>query len=132
MGKQEGTRTIPGHREETTQCQQIGRMLAQISDKWTMLVVRSLGPGPQRFNALKREIGDISQKMLSSTLRDLEKNGFVSRTVTPTIPPQVEYALTDLGRDFLKPVGNLANWILVNSNRIEAAQSAFARRRAKT
>ncbi len=76
-------------------------MLARISDKWTLLVVRVLGDGPLRFNALKREIGEISQKMLASTLRDLEENGFVTRTVTPVMPPQVEYALTDLGRDFL-------------------------------
>ena len=73
-------------------------MLARISDKWTLLVVRVLGDGPLRFNALKREIGEISQKMLASTLRDLEENGFVTRTVTPVMPPQVEYALTDLGR----------------------------------
>ena len=131
MARQEGTRSIPGHQEETSQCQKIGRMLAQISDKWTMLVVRTLGPGPKRFNALKREIGDISQKMLSSTLRDLEKHGFVSRTVTPSIPVQVEYALTELGRDFLKPVGNLANWVLSNSERIEAAQTTFEKKRAK-
>jgi len=131
MAKQGGTLSLLGHPEDTTQCQKIGRMLAHISDKWTMLVVRSLGKGPKRFNALKREIGDISQKMLSSTLRDLEENGMVSRTVMPTIPPQVEYALTDLGRDFLKPVGTLANWVLVNSKRIDNARAAFAKKRTK-
>ncbi len=63
-------------------------------------MVRVLGRGPCRFNALRREVGEISQKVLASTLRDLEENGFISRTVTPATPPQVEYALTDLGREF--------------------------------
>ena len=100
-------------------------MLARISDKWTMLVVRELGRGPLRFNALRRRIGEISQKMLASTLRDLEENGFVSRTVTPSQPPQVEYALTDLGRDFLRPVRTLANWVIANAAEIEAARTAY-------
>ncbi|WP_046631452.1 winged helix-turn-helix transcriptional regulator [Neorhizobium galegae] len=105
-------------------------MLARISDKWTLLVVRVLGSGPLRFNALKREIGEISQKMLASTLRDLEENGFVTRTVTPTTPPQVEYALTDLGRDFWEPVQALADWTHANSQRIDAARAAYAAKRA--
>lgn len=105
-------------------------MLAHISDKWTLLVVRSLGPGPMRFNALRREIGEISQKMLASTLRDLEENGFVARTVTPTKPPQVEYELTPLGRDFLKPVRTLANWVVAHSAQIDAARAAYQKRQA--
>src|ERR1700749_1333945 len=94
--------------DEPATCEHISRMLARISDKWTLLVVRVLGRGPCRFNALRREVGEISQKVLASTLRDLEENGFVSRTVTPVTPPQVEYALTDLGRQFLSPVQTLA------------------------
>lgn len=129
MPLQEGTRRLPGHREDTATCEHIGRMLARISDKWTILIVRTLGTGPLRFNALKREVGEISQKMLSSTLRDLEENGFVTRTVTPSIPPQVEYELTDLGRDFLTPVYGLANWVIQNSSRIETARAMFARKR---
>jgi DNA-binding HxlR family transcriptional regulator len=105
-------------------------MLARISDKWTMLVVRELGGGPRRFNAMRRTIGDISQKMLAATLRELEENGFVSRTVIPTMPPQVEYALTDLGRDFLCPVQSLAEWVIANSARIDAARAAYAARQA--
>jgi DNA-binding HxlR family transcriptional regulator len=104
-------------------------MLARISDKWTILVVRTLGRGPLRFNTLRRDVGEISQKMLSSTLRDLEENGFVTRTVTPVAPPQVEYELTDLGRDFLNPVYVLADWVIANSARIEKARSAYAARR---
>ncbi len=104
-------------------------MLARISDKWTLLVVRSLGRGPRRFNALRREIGEISQKMLATTLRDLEENGFVSRTVTPSKPPQVEYALTALGHDLLIPVQTLADWVLANSTRIDAARAAYDARK---
>jgi DNA-binding HxlR family transcriptional regulator len=104
-------------------------MLARISDKWTLLVVRVLGRGPCRFNALRREVGEISQKVLASTLRELEENGFVSRTVTPVTPPQVEYALTDLGHEFLKPVQTLAEWVVENAPRMDAARAVFAERR---
>ncbi len=129
MNQEESARQ-PGHLEETAStCEHISRMLARISDKWTMLVVRELGRGPLRFNALRRQIGEISQKMLASTLRDLEENGFVSRTVTPTQPPQVEYALTDLGRDFLKPVRTLANWVIAHAAQIDAARAAYSRKR---
>jgi DNA-binding HxlR family transcriptional regulator len=121
--------TLANH-EDTAQCEHISRMLARISDKWSMLVVRVLGRGPCRFNALRREVGEISQKVLASTLRDLEENGFVSRTVTPVTPPQVEYALTDLGREFLHPVQALAEWVLENSARMDAARIAYAKRRA--
>ena len=120
----------PGHHEDTARCEHISRMLARISDKWTLLVVRVLGRGPCRFNALRREVGEISQKVLASTLRDLEENGFVSRTVTPVAPPQVEYALTDLGREFLRPVQALAEWVVANASRMDAARAAYAERRA--
>jgi len=111
-------------------CEHISRTLARFSDKWSMLVVRVLGRGPCRFNALRREIGEISQKVLASTLRDLEEHGFVSRTVTPVTPPQVEYALTDLGREFLEPVRTLAEWVMMNTSRMDAARAAYAARRA--
>jgi DNA-binding HxlR family transcriptional regulator len=127
---QGGTLAKPGHPEDTAACEHISRMLARISDKWTLLVVRVLGHGPRRFNALRREVGEISQKMLASTLRDLEENGFISRTVTPVTPPQVEYALTDLGRDFLTPVQALADWVISNSSRMDWARAAYAERRA--
>jgi DNA-binding HxlR family transcriptional regulator len=130
MIKQAGTLPKLGHQGDTTQCEHISRMLARISDKWTLLVVRVLGAGPRRFNALRREVGEISQKVLASTLRDLEESGFVSRTVTPLKPPQVEYALTDLGRDFLSPVRELADWVVVNSPRIDAARKAYVERRS--
>lgn len=115
---------------DVNQCEHISRLLARISDKWTLLVVRMLGHGPRRFNALRRDVGEISQKVLASTLRDLEENGFVSRTVTPTTPPQVEYALTELGCEFLKPVQTLAEWVVANSGRMDEARASFAERRA--
>ena len=129
MANQEGTHGLPGERKDTATCEHISRMLARMSDKWTILVVRTLGRGPLRFNALRRDVGEISQKMLSSTLRDLEENGFVTRTVMPVIPPQVEYALTDLGHDFLVPVYGLAEWVIANSSRIEAARASYAGKR---
>ena len=118
----------PDYKVETARCVLIGRLLSRVTDKWTVLVVRVLGRGPRRFNALRREVGEISQKVLASTLRDLEENGLVSRTVTPVTPPQVEYALTDLGREFLRPVRSLAAWVLENAPRINAARSAYAAR----
>jgi DNA-binding HxlR family transcriptional regulator len=130
MVEQEGTFSKPGDQHDTAQCEHISRLLARISDKWTLLVVRVLGMGPCRFNALRREIGEISQKMLASTLRELEENGFVSRSVTPSMPPQVEYALTDLGRELLAPVQALAEWVIANSARMDAARTAYADRRA--
>jgi DNA-binding HxlR family transcriptional regulator len=130
MFDQEGTLEKPGEQEDTAVCSHISRMLARISDKWTLLVVRALGHGPLRFNALRREMGEISQKVLASTLRDLEENGFVTRTVTPVTPPKVEYALTDLGRDLLNPVQALADWVIANSARIDAARAAYAARQA--
>ena len=119
----------PDNHEHTAACDHISRMLARISDKWTLQVVRVLGHGPLRFNALRREVGEISQKVLASTLRELEENGFVSRTVTPVTPPQVEYELTDLGRGFLDPVRGLAEWVVANSQRMDEARAAYAKRR---
>ena len=110
---------------DVTTCQRISEMLARVGDKWTLLVIRELGRAPTRFNALQRQIGDISQKMLATTLRNLERDGLVSRTVTPTTPPQVEYALTGLGHDFLPVVTGIAEWTVKNMGCIEAARQAF-------
>ncbi len=118
----------PGDAHDTATCARISELLARVGDKWTVLVVRMLGDGPVRFNALRRQIGDISQKMLATTLRSLERDGFVTRTVAPTTPPQVEYALTDLGRGLLVPVGALAAWTLANADRIEAARRDYIAR----
>ncbi len=115
----------PGTLHCTEPCRRVSAILSRIGDKWTVLVVRQLGDGPKRFSEIKRALGSISQKMLTTTLRGLERDGFVSRTVYPTVPPRVDYALTPLGRDLLKPVGALGRWALENAERVERAQRAF-------
>lgn len=106
-------------------CSAISDMLARVGDKWSLLIVSTLGQGPLRFNELRRRVGEISQKMLSSTLKVLERDGLVSRTVTPSVPPQVEYALSPLGRELLAPVSALADWTVANTERILAAREAY-------
>jgi len=103
----------------------IAQMLARVGDKWSMLMVRTLGHGPVRFNELRRQIGDISQKVLSSTLKALERDGLVSRTVVPSVPPQVSYELTDLGRELLVPVVAIIGWTIDNTDRIVAARQEY-------
>ena len=120
----------PGHQidaEADPVCSTISDLFARIGDKWTIQTIRALGEGPMRFNALRRTVGEISQKMMSATLRRLERDGFVTRTVTPSTPPQVEYALTELGRDLLRPVCALAGWTIENAGRIEAARQHYDR-----
>ncbi len=114
------------HRDETM-CQGISDVLSRVGDKWTVLVVELLSEGPMRFNELRRLIGNISQKMLTATLRGLERDGLVTRTVYPTIPPRVDYELTDLGRELRVPVKALALWARENIGRINAARARFDR-----
>jgi DNA-binding HxlR family transcriptional regulator len=106
-------------------CRTISTLLSRIGDKWTVLVVTTLGEGPRRFNELRREIPSVSQRMLTLTLRNLERDGLVSRAVTPSIPPRVDYALTEVGRSLLMPVNALAQWAIDNVQTIHAAQSRF-------
>ncbi|MDT4917533.1 MAG: hypothetical protein QOH89_2233 [Pseudonocardiales bacterium] len=119
------SRTCTREGEDVEVCGAISDMLARIGDKWSLLIVTTLGDGPLRFNELRRQINDISQKMLSSTLKVLERDGLVSRTVTPSVPPQVDYALTDLGRELLHPVSALAQWTAANTPRILAARADY-------
>ena len=106
-------------------CRTISTLLARIGDKWTVLVVSTLGDGSRRFNELRREIPSVSQRMLTLTLRNLERDGVVSRTVTPSIPPRVDYELTELGHSLLKPVTALSQWALDNVGAIHEAQARF-------
>ena len=106
-------------------CRTISTLLSRIGDKWTVLVVATLGDGPRRFNELRREIPSVSQRMLTLTLRNLERDGIVSRTVTPSIPPRVDYELTALGHSLLKPITALTEWALDNVEAIHDAQSRF-------
>jgi len=106
-------------------CRTISTLLQRIGDKWTVLVVSTLGEGPRRFNELRREIPSVSQRMLTLTLRNLERDGLVSRTVTPTIPPRVDYELTGLGHSLQKPICGIATWTTENVETIHAAQARF-------
>ena len=106
-------------------CRAIGDVLARIGDKWSVLVVSKLGDGTKRFNELRREIGGISQRMLTLTLRGLERDGLVARTIMPTSPPGVEYDLTALGRDLLQPVSALSAWAIRNQSKIEQSRNKF-------
>jgi DNA-binding HxlR family transcriptional regulator len=115
----------PRHTNMPADCQAIGDVLARVGDKWSVLVVNHLGKGPKRFNELRRAIGGISQRMLTLTVRGLERDGLITRTVYPTVPPRVEYALTPLGRDLLGPISALAGWALRNQPKIEKARSSF-------
>lgn len=112
------------HRDETT-CRAVSDVLSRVGDKWTVLVVELLSDGPMRFNELRRAIGNVSQKMLTSTLRGLERDGLVTRTVFPTIPPRVDYQLTDLGNELRVPVQALASWARDNMDRINTARLRF-------
>jgi DNA-binding HxlR family transcriptional regulator len=113
------------HFRETEDCRAISEILSRVGDKWSVLVVSYLGDRTLRFSELRRMIGGISQKMLTTTLRNLERDGFVVRTVYPTVPPRVDYVLTDLGHELLVPVRDLAEWTRANIDRINAARRRF-------
>ena len=115
----------PGHIHLPADCRAVSDVLARVGDKWSVLVVTRLGDGPRRFNELRRSIGGISQRMLTLTLRGLERDGLITRTVFPTIPPRVDYALTPLGRDLLEPVSGLGEWAIRNQSKIAQARERF-------
>lgn len=104
-------------------------VMDMVGDKWTLLVVYILGDGALRFSELRRRAAPVSQKMLTQTLRALERHAMVERTVLPTAPPQVEYALTGLGRSFLAAAGVICAWTRDNLPALEAARDAFDRQR---
>ena len=106
-------------------CRNVAPVLNRVGDKWSMLIVMMLADGPRRFNALKRAIDGISQRMLTLSLRGLERDGLVTRTVTPSIPPRVDYALTELGISLRQPVKALGQWAFEHIDCIRAAQARF-------
>lgn len=128
---QEGT--LPSDRDtgvtlevhDAPQCSAVNDILARVGDKWSVRVVMALEGESRRFNQLRREISGISQRMLTRTLRGLERDGLVSRTVTPSVPPRVDYALTALGRSLCDPVARLGNWAIANIAKVEAARATF-------
>ena len=115
----------PRHEHRTEDCRAVSDILQRVGDKWTVLVVGKLGDGPMRFNEMRNAVGGISQKMLTTTLRGLERDGFVTRTIFPVIPPRVDYELTDLGRELLEPVFALGEWARKNTTRVNAARAKF-------
>jgi DNA-binding HxlR family transcriptional regulator len=130
---QEGTYLKPEHTHVTApegfavseNCKAVSGILSRVGDKWSVLVVMLLGNEPRRFNELKRMIGGVSQRMLTLTLRGLERDGLVKRTVFPTIPPRVDYELTELGRSLQEPVKALGLWAFEHHMEIENARKKF-------
>ena len=110
-------------------CAMVSGILSRIGDKWTVLVVMMLADGPKRFNELRRLIGGVSQRMLTLTLRGLERDGLVTRTLFPTIPPRVDYELTDLGHSLRGPIEALGDWAFANIPAVQHARTAFDARK---
>jgi DNA-binding HxlR family transcriptional regulator len=118
----------PAEQRDQGVCTLLSETLARIGDKWTVLVVEQLsamGRSPMRFNELRRSIDGISQRMLTLTLRALERDGLVTRTVHPTVPPRVDYELTDLGRSLRRPLVAVAEWARANRAAIAEARKTF-------
>src|SRR6266851_8856144 len=122
---QEGTKLIPTNLHVPDDCRAVSEVLSRVGDKWTILVVGELGDGPKRFNEIRRALGSISQRMLTLTLRGLERDGLATRTVFPTVPPRVDYELTKLGRSLLEPVSELGLWARKNRSAIQNARHRF-------
>ena len=123
--KQEGTSVLPSNLHVPEDCRAVSEVLSRVGDKWTILVVSELGNGPKRFNEIRRALGSISQRMLTLTLRGLERDGLVTRTVFPTVPPRVDYELTKLGRSLLEPVSGIGLWARQNRIAIAEARQRF-------
>jgi len=111
-------------------CARVSKILARVGDKWSVLIVMLLSDGPRRFNEMKRLVGGISQRMLTLTLRGLERDGLVKRTVFPTVPPRVDYELTELGRSLREPVVALGGWAQRHLDEIDEARAQFDARSA--
>lgn len=118
---------MPKH-YDPEKCQTVSEMLSRIGDKWSVLVIMMLGDGPARFSDLKRAVVGVSQRMLTLTLRALERDGLVRRTVYPTVPPRVEYELTALGQSLREPIQAMGGWVFANHDKIHAARAEFDRR----
>ena len=129
--EQEGTATLPSIIDVPAACVATRTVLDRVGDKWSMLIVVLLGDGPRRFNELKRMTDGISQRMLSLTLKGLERDGLVLRTVTPSIPPRVDYELTPLGVSLRAPVQALGHWARAHQRTIQAARRQFDDRSAE-
>ncbi|WP_310714686.1 helix-turn-helix domain-containing protein [Nonomuraea sp. 3-1Str] len=127
-GPASGASSVLKARDETT-CQ-VRDVLNRVGDKWTLAVVNELGAGPRRFNELRRTVPGISQRMLTATLRVLERDGLVTRSVYAEVPPRVDYELTPLGRTLLERVWGLIDWAVEHHDDIEGARGRYDARRA--
>ncbi len=112
-------------------CRPIREVLSLIGDKWSILIVFNLADGTKRFSELQRGIDGISQRMLTRSLRELERIGLLDRRVEPTVPPSVYYTLTPLGETLLKPVKELGNWALEKHSEIEDAKNAYDKKSSR-
>lgn len=118
-----GITTIDCPPADRDACPAVREVLSRVGDKWSVLVIGLLRDGPKRFSELRRTIEGVSQRMLTLTLRGLERDGLVSRTVHPTVPPRVDYELTPLGQTLLAPVHALATWAATHRTEIQAARA---------
>src|ERR1700733_5280731 len=112
-------------------CKAVVETLARIGDKWTVMVVGALSKGPIRYNEIRRRVEGISQRMLTLTLKGLEQDGLVTRTMYPTIPPRVDYELTELGRKFVMPLQALYDWAVQHRPDMLAARERFQAKQRK-
>jgi DNA-binding HxlR family transcriptional regulator len=115
----------PSHKHVRGECLAVREVLNRVGDKWSVLVVALLGDGKKRFSELRRTIEGVSQRMLTLTLKGLERDGLVTRTAYPTIPPRVDYELTKLGRSLLVPITGLSDWASQNRKRIQTARERY-------
>ncbi|NUP48418.1 MAG: helix-turn-helix transcriptional regulator [Catenulispora sp.] len=100
-------------------------LLGRIGDKWSLMIIGNLAEGPLRFSAIQHAIGGISQRMLTLNLRQLERDGLITRTVYAEVPPRVEYEVTDLGRSLIVPALGLVNWAAANADQVKARRHAY-------
>ena len=127
---EDGTQKSLRHMCNTEAGSEVRRVLDLVGDKWSLLVITLLGGGPRRFSELKREIGPISHRMLTLNLRQLERNGLVTRTVYPVVPPRVEYELTDLGQSLLTAIQGIIGWTLDHLPELATARAEYEARQS--
>jgi len=122
---------LPGHNHVSGKCLAVREVLNRVGDKWSVQVVGLLGDGKKRFSELRRGIDGISQRMLTLTLKGLDRDGLITRTAYPTIPPRVEYEMTKLGRSLLNPIKELGDWAGQNRERIQIARNRYDAQKPK-
>lgn len=119
--------TIPPRPAELAGCRKVNAIMGRMGDKWTIFVITELRSGSLRFNEIKRRVGGVSQQMLTRTLKALERDGMVTRTVVPSVPVQVSYELTPMGQSLSEPLIHLGLWVVEHLDRIGDAQDTHDR-----